>query len=133
MTASKTITLAGRKFPVPPLPFRVNREVFPICHRLDKGGLIRRTIDAGGILDCSTEEMDDLAEIAFLAIGAGGSDMSREAFDTLPITPPEFTGAFLVIRVQTGAWVEVASKPGADIASGEAKGTPAPRKRRPRT
>ena len=129
MSKVREFTLGGRKFAVPPLPFRANREIYPLCRKLHNAGLIERAIQAQGALDCTTEEMDDLAQIAFLACGASTTPLSREEFDVLPLTPPELLDAYFEIRVQTGGWV-ANDKPAP--APGEAQGTPAPRKSRPR-
>lgn len=131
MTTNRVITLAGQTFSVPPLPFRVNREVYPLCRKLNNDGLIERAIQAEGVLDCTIEEMDDLAMIAFLAIGVSGADLTRDEFDVLPITPPELINAYFEIRIQTGGWVANPART-AEPEPGKAKGKPAPRKSRRR-
>jgi hypothetical protein len=131
MTENRTVTVAGRKYSVPPLPFRVNREVYPICRKLNNGGLVERAIQAMGALDCTMEEMDDLAQVTFLSVRSVDPDLTREEFDGLAFTPPELIDAYFVIRALTGGWVDLPPAT-TEAPSGEAKGSPAPRKSRRR-
>lgn len=108
MSETRTITLGGATFAVPPLPLRINRVAYPICRRLTTAQLIERCVAIKGALDCTPEEMADVAELAFLAASAADKTLTREVFDDLPVTPPELLDAFFAIRYQTGAWVAVA-------------------------
>jgi hypothetical protein len=102
---------------VPPLPIRINRVVYPICRKLVMDDLLKRCIDASGELVATSEELDQLIQIAFLAASAADSTVTQEQFDQLAITPPQLLDAFFILRYQTGAWVE-AQITGAPSASG---------------
>lgn len=133
MTDPKTLILAGQTFVIPGLlPIRINRDVYPICRKLNNDGLIERSIQAMGALECTPEEYADLARIAFLTVKWVRPDLTREAFDDWPITPPELLDTYFTIRVLTGGWVENVAKP-KDEAPGEAKRARAPRKSPRRT
>lgn len=127
---NRDIVLGDRTFSVPPLPIRINRVVYPICRKLVMDDLLKRCIDAGGELVATSEELDQLIQIAFLAASAADSTVTQEQFDQLAITPPQLLDAFFLLRYQTGAWVEVPSAsaplaPGEDV-PGEAEGVTAP-------
>ena len=120
MSDTRTITLGGMAFTVPALPFRINRRAYPLCRKLTAAGLIERALAASGSLDCTAEEMDDLGELAFLAASAADKTLTRDAFDDLPVAPPELLDAFIAIRYQTGAWV--AQEAGVETGAGEMQG-----------
>jgi hypothetical protein len=127
---NRDIVLGDRTFSVPPLPIRINRVVYPICRKLVMDDLLKRCIDAGGELVATSEELDQLIQIAFLAASAADSTVTQEQFDQLAITPPQLLDAFFLLRYQTGAWVEVPiasapSAPGENV-PGEAEGVTAP-------
>ncbi|MCW1984991.1 UNVERIFIED_ORG: hypothetical protein M2348_000702 [Sphingomonas sp. R1F5B] len=113
MSNTRTIILADREFAVPPLPIRINRLVYPIVRELsavptDEAAdcFLRRLANSQGSIDAVTDaEWSQLIELAFLAATAADQAMTREQFDTLPITPPELLAAFFPVRLQTGAWV----------------------------
>ena len=132
MTRTKTITFAGRDFVVAPFPIHPNRDVYPICARLHNNGLVERSLQAGGALQATPEEMDDLAAMAFAVINWVDPEVTREVFETMLITPGEYLDAYFSIRILTGGWVE--KLPAADPGQhpGEDQGSPSPPKRRRR-
>lgn len=123
MTEPRDMKLGGRTFAVPALPLKTTMVVYPLCRKLTIGGLIDRAQRSGGVLDVSAEEMADVVEVAFLCAQAADPALSREAFEALPITPPELLDAFFVARYQTGAWLAPEAAP-----SGEGKGEASPPK-----
>ena len=127
MTESRTITLGGKSFAIPPLPLRINAAAYPLCRSLSNAGLIERAAQAGGALDCTEEEMGQLGDLAFLAVSASPLGPTRDGFDELPITPVELLDAFFAIRYQTGGWVQIKAAEDGDTA-GEAKPARRPRK-----
>jgi hypothetical protein len=123
MSKSRSITLAGTAMEVPMLPIRYNRVAFPLCRKLHNAGFLDRVVEGMGNVDCSTEEMDDLIEIAFAAAQAANPRITREEFDNWPITPPELVDAFFLVRYQTGGWVELTGPaPEGEDVPGEAQG-----------
>jgi hypothetical protein len=126
MTEPRTIVLAGQSLSVPALPLRLNKIAYPLCRKLTNDGLLERIIEAKGVLDCSAEEMEDLAELAFIAAKAADPTVEREAFDERPVTPPELLDVFLNIRYQTGGWTAAPQE--GQPAPGEARGAKKPRK-----
>ena len=123
MTETRNITLGGQVYAVPHLPIRINKKAYPICRNLATSGLLDRCLKAEGRLDCTEDEMADLAELAWLGASAADKSLTRAAFDDLPINPLELLSAFLDIRIQTGAWLDQEDAP-ADM--GEAEGAPRP-------
>jgi hypothetical protein len=117
---NRDIVLGDRTFSVPPLPIRINRVVYPICRKLVMDDLLKRCIDAGGELVATSEELDQLIQIAFLAASAADSTVTQEQFDQLAITPPQLLDAFFLLRYQTGAWVEVPSASAPPLRGGRA-------------
>lgn len=105
MPKTRTITLAGSEFAVPLLPIRLNKVAYPICRKLHNGGFLDRVIEGRGQVDCSAEEMEDLADLCFTAVQAAEPRITREEFDGWPISPPELVDAYIIIRYQTGAWI----------------------------
>ena len=130
MSEIRTITLGGKAFAVPPLPLRANRVVYPLCRKLTAAGVIERCIEAEGSLDCTTDEIDDLAEIIYQSITTGLIPPSRDEFNALPIEPGELLDAFFAIRYQTGGWISAPAQPDKDPPAGEAKGPARPRTNR---
>lgn len=104
MTETRDITLGGRTFAVPRLVHRINRLAYPICRELTNAGLIDRAVRCGGALDVTTQEMDRLAELAYLACQAADPTLKPNDFDDMVIDPPELLDAFFAIRYQTGGW-----------------------------
>jgi len=132
MSDIRTITLAGRTFDVPPLPLRVNMAAYPICQRLSNGSLIQKFTEAVvsdaafSSVAISAEEMEDLATLAFLGASTADRDLTRDAFDDLPINPGELIEAFYSMRYQTGVWKAVPVN--GTTEPGEAKRARKPRK-----
>lgn len=120
MSITRTITLAGQPYAIPPLPLRINRVVYPIVRGLSampadgsSDSFLERMTASNGALDVITDaEWDDLIEIAFQAASAATTGLTREAFNDMPILPGELLDAFFPIRLQTGAWL--ASTPDTD-------------------
>lgn len=128
MSKTRDIVLGDRTFAVPVLPHRYNRVIYPLCRDLsgdpeDEDTFVDRIIKAGGAPGTvRDEEWDKLSEIAFHAACAADKDLTREAFDNLPIKPQDLIDAFFAIRYQTGVWIA----PGAaGTAPGEVKTTEA--------
>lgn len=126
MTDTRDMILAGRTYVVPRLSLKATMKVYPLCRKLTVNGLVDRCAAAGGVLDCSEEEMAEVAEIAFLCASAAEEGLTQEMFEALAISPPELLDAFFTARYQTGAWVAPEAKPEGHDASGEAKGEASP-------
>lgn len=124
MGNTRTITLVGSPIEVPMLPIRYNKIAYPLCQKLMKAKVLERVLRGKGQVELTTEEMDDLIEIAFAAVQAANPRVTREEFDNWPISPPELVDAFFLIRYQTGAWIEVLPQETGEVENepGEAKG-----------
>lgn len=129
MSDTREIILAGESFAIPALPLRINRVVYPLCARLtwhkdpadpERASFLDRCVAAHGLGECSTDEMDILADIAFHAVSASDHPIDRQAFDDMPIVAGELLDAFFAIRYQTGAWRPAPVSEGSD--AGEAMG-----------
>lgn len=105
MKDTRTITLAGQPIEVPMLPLRLNMTAYPLCRKLSEAFTPERIVAAKGVLDCTEEEMADLAELAFIGARAADPALDRAAFDEWAVTPPELLDAFFPLRYQTGGWI----------------------------
>lgn len=111
MSNTRNIVLGDRTFAVPLLPHRYNRVIYPLCRDLsgdpdDDDTFVDRIIRGGGTPGIvRDEEWDKLSEIAFQAACAADKDLTREAFDNLPIKPQDLIDAFFAVRYQTGVWI----------------------------
>jgi len=109
---SQTILLAGQEWPVPTLAPRQNRIVVPGL--LDVIPQIIRARDeapdASGLAQLAryldTETYDRLAEIVHTALTRANPDLSRAAFDDLPIDTAELIGALNAIARAAGLYRE---------------------------
>ena len=77
------IVLAGKQFPVEPLPFKVLRRQLPAINRLAMAFVTGQLDDAA---------MDDLGDLLSAATG-----VSVEQLDTMPILASELSAAFAVV------------------------------------
>lgn len=130
MTETRTITLAGRAIEVPPLPLRINMIAYPICRKLTNAEFVERYIAAArakSLIEVTTEEMADLAEIAFCGAQAADRSLARDAFDEWSISPSELIDAFFPVRLQTQGWVAGEPQEG-QSEPGEAEGAKKPLK-----
>lgn len=137
MTDSKTVSLGGRTFEVPPFPLGVMCQAYPVCRKLHIAGVADRFFkaireDAPIIsIEVDPEELADLAEFAFLSTTACKEPPTREEFFALSVTPAELLNALITLRTQTGVWIDRpadAADAEKDNAKGEAGGAKRPRK-----
>lgn len=118
-----TIELGDNTYTVPRLPFKYSRKVYPLCQRLTNAGLPQRIVLPEAPLQLTDDEVDDLAVIAFLAAQAVEPTMTQDAFDNMPITPPQLYDAFFAIRKACGGW---RTQTEGQEPSGESQGTEEP-------
>jgi hypothetical protein len=101
---SPQVTLGGRSWPVPPLAVRQNRVIDPLILSLLP---TFAALDAEqAALRLQAKEYDALLLIAYTALTRAHPQLTREAFDEMPITLPELIGAFETIARQTGLFVK---------------------------
>lgn len=121
MTETRDIVLGGKTFAVPLLPLRHNRVVYPLCRDLSADGedsLMARLIAAQGKVEAvRDDEWPKLIDIAFHGAAAADKDLTREAFDDMPVTMPQLLDAFFIVRLQTGVWLAQPASDAADEAS----------------
>jgi len=125
MSKTWTITAGERTFEVPRLPLRISRNVYPACQRLTNAGLVERLIRIGDGFAVDEAEMADLVEIAFQCCQAADRDLTREAFDDLPVTPPQLFDAFFAARSACGGWKPIPQGEGQED-QGEGEGAMPP-------
>jgi len=92
---SPMVLLGGRDWPVPELAVRQIMRLVPLMGRLYKAGAA-----SAGILD--EEEIGWLYEIAYVALTRAHPDLSRQAFDEMPIRLHEIMSSLPVIARQAG-------------------------------
>lgn len=132
MSETRTITMGGREFSVPPFSLRINKRAYPLCAALSNTGLSDqliaryRTILAGDVppaIEVSDAQMDQLIELALVTAQAAEPEMTADAFEAMTITPEDLFSAFLTARYQTGYWVAVTGPTAdQDDDAGEAEG-----------
>lgn len=126
MADSRTLSLGGRMFEVPPLPLGATILVYPICQRLTNAGLVDRLLGrvegpdgAPAPLTLTADEINDLTELAFQAAHAADESLDAKAFLALPVTPPELFAAFFLVRIQCGGWTARTPEDGDETGEGE--------------
>jgi hypothetical protein len=147
-----TITLGERVFTLRRFTLRENARAYPLARQLVVDGVIDRWVEAlqtvidalakeaageraggaPGQWEVSEDEMGRMADFVFMACQASEPDLTREAFDALPVSPRDLFNAFFEARYCTGAWVRpdpAETAPTDDAGEkpeGEADGAPAP-------
>lgn len=117
------IELGDNVYTVPRLPFKFSMKVYPICQRLSNAGMAERIVMPKEPLALTDSEVDDLGALAFLLCSAAETNMTKEAFDEIPITPPQLFDAFFAARKACGGW---RSRTEGQEPSGETLGTEEP-------
>lgn len=110
--SDQTIVLAGQEWPVPTLAPKQNRIVVPgLLEVIPK--IIRarnEAPEASGLAQLAryldTETYDQLAEIIHTALSRAHPDLTRAAFDDLPIDTSELIGALNTIARAAGLYRE---------------------------
>jgi hypothetical protein len=87
------ITLAGRRWALPHLPFRAIKKIQPVLFQTysELGGA---AISTARIAEVSEAQLDRLAEATYLAIAHVDPDLTRDAFLDLPFSVGELMQAF---------------------------------------
>lgn len=127
---TRDIVLGDRTFPVPVLPLRANRIVYPLCRDLsanpeDDDSFFGRLMALGGTPDAvRDDEWPKLEDIAFHAAAAAAPELTRETFDDMPIRPSQLIDAFFIVRIQTGGWIAPETRTDAAEAPDAGEATP---------
>lgn len=87
------VTLGGRRWALPHLPFRAIRKIQPALFRtyVELGG---DAISPASVAQLDEAQLDRLAEATYQAIAHVDPDLSREAFLDLPFSVGELMQAF---------------------------------------
>lgn len=111
-----TVTLAGKRWPVPPLALKQMRVVVPILMKRmrELGGLQAGQVDA-----LTNETTGDLITAVFIGLQRGHGAMKREEFEEMPVGWQELIEASIVVSRQAG----MIGKKETNGVVGEAKGT----------
>lgn len=116
LNTEPTIVLGGEAFPIPALAFKQNRKIQPLLARVAP-----KIIDNGArIIDLTDQDVDDLLNIALIALSRAHPDVKPDSLDDMPVTVSELTMALLVVAQQTGLFG------GQSKTAGEAPGEPNP-------
>jgi hypothetical protein len=95
------VTLGGRTWALPHLPFRAIKKIQPILFQLH-AELGEAGASATSIARFTEAQLDRLAEAAYLAIAAVDKELSRDAFLDLPFSLGELMLAFPAIARAAG-------------------------------
>jgi hypothetical protein len=110
--SDQTITLAGQPWPVPTLAPKQNRIVVPALLEVIPRIIRARSEapEASGLAQLAryldTATYDRLAEIAYTALTRANPDLTRVAFDDMPIDTSELIGALNAIARAAGLYRE---------------------------
>lgn len=125
--AVPTITLAGKKWPIPVLAPRQNKKVtplvlkvFPKLAQIRASGSLRLEAFADAV---DEQGYDNLLTINYLALTRGHKDLTREEFEDMPISTLELIESIVVIARQTGI---LKSKASGDVPLDQTPGIPSP-------
>lgn len=100
----RPITLAGRTFDIPCLPFKKNRIVVPACSFALKA--INRS-QAPELEPINVTAIDNIYLAVFEAVSCADPDVTREVFDSWGCYLPDLIAAVMIIALQTGVLVQV--------------------------
>ncbi len=101
-----TVTLAGRKWPVPELAIRQLRIVRRSI--IDLTDAIAETEDAATgerVMRLSTEHYAEMCEVVYQGLTRAHPKISRDEFLDMACTDAEIFLAFLIVRRQSGIYV----------------------------
>jgi len=95
------ISLAGRRWALPHLPFRAIKKIQPALFRIyaELGGA---AISTSSVAQLTEAQLDRLAEVTYQAIAHVDPDLSREAFLDLPFSVGELMLAFPAVAQAAG-------------------------------
>jgi hypothetical protein len=95
------VSLAGRRWALPHLPFRAIKKIQPALFRVyaELGGVAMTT---ASVAQLSETQLDQLAEAIWLALAQVEPDLSREAFLDLPFSVGELMQAFPAVAQAAG-------------------------------
>jgi hypothetical protein len=116
--ASFRIELGGKAWTLPPLPWRIVREVQPALGRFyDASG----SGDASRVIRLSTDDLDGLAAAFYRSLAHVEPTLSRDDFDNLPFAPNDLIRAIPALSracglIRDGA-VEAAPDAGKEAAT----------------
>lgn len=98
------ISLGGKEWPVPPLPWRVVKKLMP---KMSKCAVI----DTANLTD---EKMEAIGDVMFLAVSAGTPELKRDDFENLAMSMREMINAIPIIAKQ--ADLKLQEKPAGEAA-----------------
>ncbi len=112
-----TVTLAGRDWPVPEFCIRqlraTRRPLIDLTNAInpvvetDAEGNGRIVTSTGElVLSLSPAQFDQMCDVVYHGLVGGSPSLTRDAFDALKATDAEIFLAFLVVRRQSGIFVD---------------------------
>jgi hypothetical protein len=118
MPGVKAIVLGGKKWAIPPLVVRQNRQLQPIFQRLT--GRILWNETPLRLDELNSEDYEDLLNLVRIALTRAYPDVTPDDLENMPIGLSELVGSLLVIMEQSGLYKARESS------SGEAEGEASP-------
>ncbi|HUO92557.1 MAG TPA: hypothetical protein VMU22_06535 [Rhizomicrobium sp.] len=120
-----TVTLAGRRWPVPELAIRQLRVVRrPLIDLTDQIAATGTETTGERVMKLSTAQYEQMVEIVYQGLSRAHPKLSREEFLDLAATDMEIFQAFLVVRRQSGLFVTTPQDEARPV--GEAEAEPSP-------
>jgi hypothetical protein len=102
----RTISLGGRDYKCGQLCWEQLRVVMPIAQALDEK--IQETAKTG-VLKMTTDQYDMMIEGIFEGLRIDNDGVTLDEIRRLRTSPQEMFAAFIIVRMQTGAWETRAS------------------------
>ena len=95
------VSLAGRRWRLPHLPFRAIKKIQPALFQIyaELGGA---AISTSSVAELSETQLDRLAEATYLAIAHADPELSKEAFLDLPFSVGDLMLAFPAVANAAG-------------------------------
>jgi hypothetical protein len=133
-----TVTLAGRQWPVPELTIRqlracrraiidLSEALSPVVEKGDSGEARVVTTTGERVMHLPAEQFDQMCNVVYHGLTRAHPSLTPQEFDALEATDSEIFLAFLVVRRQSGIFVETRSAAGVtENSPNEKKESPTP-------
>jgi hypothetical protein len=128
-----TVTLGGRQWPIPELSIRqlracrrqiidLTEALSPVVEKGENGDARVVTTTGERVMHLLAEQFDQMCDVVYHGLTRAHPNLSPQEFDALQATDSEIFLAFLVVRRQSGIFVEVrGDAPAADNSQNQKK------------
>ena len=137
-SGAPTVALGGKQWPIPELAIRqlracrrqiidLTEALSPVIEKGDNGEARIVTTTGERVMRLAADQFDQMCDVVYHGLTRAHPNLTPQEFDTLEATDSEIFLAFLVVRRQSGIFVETrGDAPAADNAQDEKKESPSP-------